>query len=187
MKKINHSANVILAIATFQLLLTSCCNYYRAVSSPLKNDSDKAMRIDSLRHANRTFILRNSEYAFYMDSLVISADKKAISCSLDTLSVFNGLHLANGRRGKMRYQKNTDMGVLTEVHIYIDRDTTIVAGKNSLELDKVKKIEVIEKDKQRTTESYLLGGLAIMVVVGGIVVAIAAASLSSMSFGLTGF
>ena len=184
MKKINHSANVILAIATFQLLLISCCNYYRAISIPLKSDIDKAVKIDSLNQANRTLILRNGENAYYMHKAVLSADKRTLNCKLDTLYSYNKLHLTKGINGKMRYHKGytNDLSVLNEAHIYIQPDTTAGFGNYFLPLDKVKKIEVTEKDKQRTSNSYLLGGLGItagvLVVAGLIGIALA----SSMSF-----
>ncbi len=114
MKRVKNYTNTILVIAVFQMLFTSCNNYYKAVSIPFKNNADKAERIDSLRLAKRDFILRNGEKAFYMDNPIFSADKKIVGCTLDTLSSFNRLHLTTGKGGKMRYKKHDpeDLSVL---------------------------------------------------------------------------
>jgi len=175
-----------LVIVVFQILITSCSNYYKAISSPFKSDMDKAAEIDSLHRERRTFILRNGKQAFCMNDLVINAAEKTVNCTLDTLSIFNRLYVGNGERGKMRYKKNysTDLAVLSEAHIYIDPDSTVIAGTHSLALNKVKKIEVIEKDKNRTTNSYVLGWLGItagIFIIGAIFVGIA---MSGMSFTL---
>ncbi len=187
MKKIKVGINAIFAITIFQLMFTSCCHYYKAVSRPFKNDADKAERIDSLSAAKRNFILRNGDQAFYMNNPILSADKKIVGCTLDTLSSFNRLHLTTGKAGKMRYKKHDpgDLSVLNEAHVYIVHDTAATTGKYSLAIDKVKKIEVIEKDKQRTSNSYVLGGLAITAGIAIVLGLIGAAMASSIS--LTGF
>ena len=121
-----------------------------------------------------------------MDKLVLSTDKTTMSCTLDMLSSFNRLHLTTGKGGKMRYKKHDpgDLSVLNEAHVYIVPDTAVTTGKYSLSIDKVQKIEVIEKDKQRTSNSYVLGGLAITAGVAIFLVVISAAAASSMSFSM---
>ena len=185
MKKINLSRLTILITIALQFLLIGCSNYYKAVSTPLKNNVQKAAKLDSLKQANRTFILRNGSNAFYVSSPVADAVQNKMECTLDTLFNFNKLHLTKGRGGKMRYKKNNpaDLSVLNEVHIYIGTDDKIVLGKNNFALDKIQKIEVIEKDKRRTTGSYLLGGIGIA---AGIIVIAAAIFASTFSFSLWG-
>lgn len=187
MKKVKNYANTILIAVVFQMLFTSCNNYYKAVSRPFKNDADKAERIDSLNAAKRNFILRNGDKAFYMENPLLNADKKTVECTLNALSSFNKLHLTSVMGGKMRYKKHDlgDLSVLNEAHVYIIPDTAATTGKYSLAINKVNKIEVIEKDKQRTTNSYVLGGLAITAGVAIVLVIIGAALASSIS--LTGF
>ena len=121
-----------------------------------------------------------------MDNPILSTDKKIVGCTLDTLSSFNKLHLTTGKGGKMRYKKHDpeDLSVLNEAHVYIVPDTAATTGKYSLVIDKVKKIEVIEKDKQRTSKSYVLGGIAITASIAIVMVIIGAAMVSSS---LSGF
>jgi hypothetical protein len=186
MKRIKNYTNTILVLTVFQMLFSSCNNYYKAVSSPLKNNADKAELIDSLRIAKRDFILRNGDQAFFMDKLVLSRDKTTMSCNLDMLSSFNSLHLTTGKGGKMQYKKHdpVDLAVLNEAHVYIIPDTAAAIGKYRLAIDKVQKVEVIEKDQQRTSNSYLLGGLAITAGAAIFLVVVGAALASSMSFSM---
>ena len=177
MKKVQLLFQQGFAILLFQLFISSCHHYYKVVTSPLKNDSEKATRIDSLRLTNRYFILRNGSEAFYMNHPILSADQKTMECNLETLTSFNKLHLGKGRNGNMRYKTSNpeDLFVLNEVHFFIVPDNTASLGKYTFALDKVQKIEVIEKDKKRTTNSYVLGAigytLGTMVVVGIIIAA----------------
>lgn len=66
----------------------------------------------------------------------------------------------------MTYVKNDPAGilVLNEVHFHIQPDNTAVIGSYTLQLDKIQKIEVIEKDKKRTTNSHIFGALLILLV-----------------------
>lgn len=182
MKKINLSRQIILVTISLQFLLMSCSNYYKAINTPLKNNNDKAAKVDSLKQANRTFILRSGDNAFHMSNPVSNTAQNIIECTLDTLSESNKLHLTKGRNGNMKYKKNNpaDLSVLNEVHIYVNPDNAPALGKNSIPLDKVKKIEVIEKDKKRTSGSYALGGvgitLGVLAIVGIIFLAAFAAS-----------
>ncbi len=93
------------------------------------------------------------------------------------------LHLANGRDGKMKYRKPTnteedETAVLNEVHIYIASEGNIVTGPYTLALDKVKKTEIIEKDKQKTKKNHALGtgitiSASVLVAAGAIAIAVA--------------
>src|SRR5437763_13373179 len=96
-----------------------------------------------------------------MSGVTLSADQKMVNCLLDSLPPEHKLHLHNGRRGKMQYQKTNpeEFPVLSEVHLYIQKDSTIQLGSFVLSLDKIQKIEVIEKDKVRTRESYVIGAI----------------------------
>ena len=162
MKKIKNLQMILLMII-LQFALNSCNHYYKAISTPLKNDAEKAAKIDSLSLTSRYFILRSGSDAFYMSKPVLSADQKTLECNLETLSSFNKLHLSEGKHGNMRYKEGNpeDISVLNEVHFFIVPDNTAVLGKYTLALDKVQKIEVIEKDKKRTTRSYILGSMGI--------------------------
>ena len=63
----------------------------------------------------------------------------------------------------MQYKKfnPNEFNVLNEVHIFIEADSAVAIGENySLPLEGIRKMEIIEKDKKRTTVSYIVGGVA---------------------------
>lgn len=159
----------------FATALPSCHNFYKATTPVYKNEVEKASRVDSLsQKTTRYFILRNGSEAFHMKYPKLSADQKTLECTLDTISLYHQLHLSNGRGGKMKY-KSAELAVLNEVHFYITNDNTTAYGKYIMDLSKVQKIEILEKDKKRTTDSYVLGAigytLGTMLVAGIIIMA----------------
>lgn len=167
----------------FLLLTGSCHNYYKTASA--RNGSYASSTIDSLRLQNRHFILRNGSQALYMKNIVVSADQKSLTALLDTLPPEHKLHLVNGRGGNMRYSKIglTDVAVLSEVHLYTSVNYSALPGENfNLPLDKVTKIEVIEKDNKRTTNSYVIGAIGTTLGVFAVAAIIVAATKSSCPF-----
>jgi len=175
MSQIAKNCCLIIALM-FAAALFSCHNFYKATNPTYKNEAQKTHKIDSLSQAGRYFILRSGSDAYYMHNPVLSADRQTLECTLDTLSSYDRLHLVRGRGGKLKYRKNVpaDNFVLNEVHFYIKADNTATTGKYMLDLNKVQKIEVIEKDRKRTTDSYILGALGYTLgalLVAGIIVA----------------
>jgi hypothetical protein len=141
-------------------IAAGCHNYYKASAG--RTGANASSTIDSLQLQNRHFILRSGSQALYMKNIVVSADQKSLTALLDTLPPQHKLHLVNGRGGNMRYRQNdvNDLAVLSEVHIYTPAIGRIAPGENySLLLDKVHKIEVLEKDKSRTAGSYVIGAV----------------------------
>jgi hypothetical protein len=162
-------------------LLTGCNNYYKAMST------DKNTVVENLhtpKYQYRYFILRNGGNAYDMSNLVVSEDKKTMYCHLEPLPDNHVLHLVNGHGGHERYKSNkVESGVLNEVHLYIPTDSAAKPGHDyTLALDKVQKVEVIEKNKGKTTASYILGGVGIALGTFVIVSLIAIALKSSCPF-----
>jgi hypothetical protein len=173
--------NYFLAFA-LMFSIAGCHNYYMASKITVADHPSKT--IDSLQKQNRYFILRNGNKAYYMNDISMSDDKKTITCTLDSLPDNHKLYLTKGRKGRMQYKRGqpTDIGVLNEVHFYINAAESTAFGNYTLPLDKVEKIEVIEKDRGRTTGSFIIGALGY--TVGAVLVAaiIVAATKSSCPF-----
>jgi hypothetical protein len=74
------------------------------------------------------------------------------------------------------------MQVLNEVHFFIPGDSTAQFGQYTLPFSKIQKIEVIEKDKKRTTNSYVIGGIGVAVGTFAVIMAILIATKSSCPF-----
>ncbi|GAA4741589.1 hypothetical protein [Flavisolibacter ginsenosidimutans] len=164
-------------------IAAACHNFYKATAG--RTGPYASGTIDSLESRNRYFVLRTNSQAFYMKNMALSADRQSLSCTLDTLPPAHKLHLVNGRGGNMRYKKNEldDLQVLNEVHLYATGVSNAAIGENfSLPLDKVQKIEVIEKDQKRTTNSYVIGAVGYTVGAFAVAVAIIAATKSSCPF-----
>ena len=118
-----------------------------------------------------------------MNNISMSADKKSLTCTIETLPPEHRLHLTGGINGNMRYNSTAQPGsaVLDEVHVHVQQDKTAAVGNNYiLMFNKVKKVEVLEKDKRRTTDSVALGvaGMTALLVV--IAVFATSATLGSM-------
>ena len=148
----------IAAVIIISLLMSSCSHYYKAISVPLKDNVEKAAKIDSLKQAGRTLVLRNGDEAFLITNAVLNVEENKIQCKLEILPLENKLHLTKGRKGKMKYKKSSegeagDEEVLNEAHVYIEPDAKTSPGQYNIAIDKINQIEIIEKDKSRTTGS----------------------------------
>ena len=170
---------IFLVLAVF--LSTGCHNYYMATTNSTRS-IDKT--VDSLKVQNRVFILRTGSKAFYMRNMALSQDRKALECILDSLPPEHRLAVVKGRHGKMQYNKEKagDIDVLNEVHLYVSTDNIPSMGAYMLSLDKVSKIEVIQKDKNRTRGSYVLGAVGYTFGVIAIAAIIIAATKESCPF-----
>ena len=173
MKWLNTLSKKSICAAVVLLIATQACNNYYKVSR--KSNITVITDTSSVSNMNRYFILRSGSNAYYMNNIMLSKDRKSLTCSLQALPEEHTLHLRNGRSGHMRFKINKpEASVINEVHLYIPRDSAAVTNKSYfLSLNKVMKIEVLEKDKGRTRASYILGGLAITggaLLVAGIIV-----------------
>lgn len=171
-------------LAAFVLLLfaTSCHHYYKAEMLPAKDGTEG--RVDSLRALNRYFILRTGGEAFFMKNMVFSEDRKTMTVTLDSLPPDHRLHLVNGLGGDRRYRpsQTDDLGVLSEVHFYTTSVKVAVGETITLPLNQVQKIEVLEKDKKRTTNSYVIGAVGTTLGAMAVAFIIALATKSSCPF-----
>lgn len=152
-------------------VFAGCHHYYKATTRNLKDNPDSTL--DSLKNQNRYFVLRTGSEAYYIKNMVLSADRKMLDCTLDSLPPEHQLHLVKGRNARMRYTP-ADIPVLTEVHLYATQDKPASVGSYILALDRIQKIEVIEKDRKRTTNSYVIGALGYTLgafTVAGIIIA----------------
>lgn len=168
-----------LLIPLFLLAISAGCHNYYMVTTKKK---DPAV-IDSLHTANRDFILRNGNKAYYMKMGAMSEDRKTVQVSLDSLSFIHEVYIKNGPKQNLKYRKPAQEGVLNEVHFYIPYDSSIqIPSSYTLSLDKVQKIEVIEKDKKRTTNSYVIGTIGYTLGAMAVAIIIIAATKSSCPF-----
>lgn len=162
------------------MLLASCAHYYKVGKAPALQSPDSVLTANPHRY----FILRSGFNAYHMEDMSLSSDRTTVTCRLETLPEEHRLHLRNGRGGHRRYKASApEEAVLSEIHLYIPQDSGAVSGRvYSFQLKKVEKLEILQKDKGRTTMSYVLGGLGITAGVFAVVVVIIAATKSSCPF-----
>lgn len=172
------------------VLLTSCNSYYKAVLAPAPTSAQK---IEDLKTGKRYFILRDGNSSFTMNNISFSVDQKTLQCTLDSMPPYeHRLHLAKEKNSKMKFKdkKLTDEDeseVLNEVHIYVNNNGESKTGLCTLQLDKVQKIEVLEKDKEKTRTSHTVGlalGISGAVVGAAVIIGLIAASSFSVGLGL---
>jgi hypothetical protein len=168
---------LILSTVTF----FSCHTYYKVNS---KSPKASAKSLDSLQKKDRFFILRNGDEAFYINSMKLSADQKTAQCVLEPLPYTHVTYVFDATKRKMKYEKINDKSsaVINEVHLYIHKENSITVGDYTLILDNVNKIEVLEHDRKRTTNSYVLGAIGYTVGAFLVAVIIIAATKSSCPF-----
>jgi hypothetical protein len=163
---------------------TGCHTYYKPLTVAPAGNNQITQNVDSLKLKNRYFVLRSASEAYYMKHIQINPDHTVLTCTLDTLPPDHKLHLVNGLKGRRRYNRNdpASLAVLNEVHLYIQPDNTVATGEYSLALSQVQKIEVIQKDQKRTTNSYVLGALGYTIGTWALITAIILATKSSCPF-----
>lgn len=163
--------------------LSACLNFYKAVTVKPSPEQTLMHKIDSLKLQQRYFILRNGYDAYCIKNIQLSADKQTFTCRLDTLSDRHMLHLNNGLKGLQRYKKHSeDEAVLNEVHLFIQPDSTVTVGSFAFAPRQVQKIEVIQKDKKRTTNSYVVGAVGFTIASAALITAFILATKSSCPF-----
>ena len=162
---VSNKNNIVLVSFCTLLLFTACQHYYKAIAIKNNGTASYTKTIDSLTLSNRYFILQNGNDIFYMKNLVLSADQRTLQCTLEKVSNFHLLHAERGNEGNRKYKHKNPLQatVINEVHFYTPYDSTAGIGRFSLDLSKVHKIEVIEKDKKRTTNSYVIGAVGLTV------------------------
>lgn len=178
-----RSIYIILLITPASIMLTGCHNFYMAKTASVENISQKTAAISDMQKQGRYFILRNGNVSYHLADISLSDDKKLLSAKLEPVSNNHVLYLHDiGREKYNKHSDSVEKMVLTEVHIYMVPDNTVSTGHYTLDLEKVNKIEIIEKDKDRTTASYIFGGIGITVGILLLTVILIAAFKSSCPF-----
>ncbi len=181
------NAKVIYAILIALGLLPtiiSCSRFYKVNVPKSEKWNVNAEGLSKLDSSGRVFILRSGDRAFVMDVKTISEDQSTLEVILSSTDPFHMHHVMNSGTKRRKYKRTVpeQQTVINEVHLYIPPDSSLGEGYYVLNLKDVQKMEVLEKDKNRTTVSYIIGGTAIVVGSVAIVVAIVAALKSSCPF-----
>ena len=140
----------IIGLFSLAMALLSCNGYYKAITvqKPAATDC-----VQSLNMKNKYFILHGENTAFAMTNISLSADNKKFTCTLANLPDNHIVHAGNNKNPKMKYKTGggeyDESAVLNEVHFYA-ANTSLAYGTNDILTENVTKIEVLEKNKQKT-------------------------------------
>lgn len=172
------------SIAAILLLIapTGCFRHYYKIARQPSSVSQNTL--DSLKNNSRYFILRSGDYAWHMDNITLSDDQKSIHCELKDLPSEHQLHLKMGEHHEnLQYKpKERTRSVLNEVHFFITPEPMIKDGVFTLPVDKIQRIEVLQKDGTRTVASHLLGTVGVLgAIAAGALVIVALTSCPFVS------
>lgn len=150
----------IIPFAMIILTMSSCNKYYK--TSLANTGGNPSKTIETLKNDGRYFIFRNGSQAFAMDSVSINNKEQTMQCVLNILPDEHRVHLTRGINGKMRYKElngyEPDVTpVLREVHLYNTPGDDVKPGPFTLSLNRLEKVEIIQKDKKRTASSKTVG------------------------------
>ena len=148
------------------LITTSGCfrNFYKIKTVETKTPAATSESITRFQSQNRYFILRSGDNSFYLNNISLTPDQASLSCVLYVLPTNHQLYITNGPKENFIYKKAKNQAVLKEVHLYIPKEDSIKAGRYTLLTDKVQKIGVIEKDRDRNTMSYISSGVGVSLI-----------------------
>lgn len=154
----NQISGISLLVA---LLISNACNYYKPVSSSSGSSTkQKAEQITAL--SERVLILRSSLGDFLLNGVNVDMEKEELSGVLSVLPEEHTTYV-NDPEGKYSY-KPGDSRVTSEVHLFADLGSDVSLGKTLiLPISKISKIEVIERDKGRSSGNTILAISAVTV------------------------
>jgi hypothetical protein len=153
------------------------CNYYKPVQQ-----SDPASHpgvFDSLMH--KTFIVQSERGVFMLRSMQIFPEKESITGVLSDVPDDHKMYL-NDKKGKYKYTRKAPM-VLQEVHLYAKLDSSArIDMPVNIPFKDITRLEVIERDKGKSTGTTILAAMGITIGTLALVSAIAVALKESCPF-----
>jgi hypothetical protein len=173
--QINRLAILLLALC---LCFVAACNYYKPIpTSPSAMSSAKSQEIASM--SQKTIIIRSNEGDFLLKNMEIRMEKEDLLGILDSVPENNQTYITDTKQ-RFSYSSN-DPSVLSEVHIYTSLEPNVQIGQEVIiPISNINKIEVIERDKQRSNTNTVL--TVIGVTAGALAVALTVLVLSSCPF-----
>ena len=165
-------------VATFLFLIVTTfyfesCKYYKPITKDAYNDQTKDSSLRSLNAQGRYFILRKGLYSYSLSDLVLDANKMTLTGKPGPIPRNHSVYVLHQEKKPYKYSKSRgEAAVLTEAHIYTADTAEIdTSSLYTLQLSEVKKIEMIEFDKKKTSGNTT--GAIIAGVLGAALVTVA--------------
>ena len=144
-------------------LFMRCNRYFKPVALNTPTVQTKQASLKQLTSENKFFVIRNQAHSYAMKNIVLDETNLAIIASLENIPKKHLLYIdAIDDKFKIPKKGAPEVELLQEVHLFVS-DTIKLDTMHSftLPLSSVEKIEVIENDKKRTTNSYVWGTIGI--------------------------
>ncbi|HSI77878.1 MAG TPA: hypothetical protein VK957_18410 [Lunatimonas sp.] len=168
----------ILSIGLSLILLTNSCYYYQPVTQSVPSYATEA-NVEKLE--NRTIILRTSQGFFLLTDFSLNQQEEKLHATLAKVPAENTIYLSDYMQ-RYRYRP-ADKEVLEEIHIYTDLGNMGDFGDRvGISISDIKSIEVVERDRERSTTTTILAVAGITVGVFALIIVIALLTKSSCPF-----
>ena len=177
---------IVIFLLLLSLTLFQGCKSYYKVQTINKVTKQKIKKYDSL---NKYLILHQADSAWhladpgYNDNIIYG---KLCNLSDDHLKY---LTTSSDPEEGNRYKKNKkidESAVLTEVHLYLNQKDTLVpkfAAGDSVRIaySAIQKADEYNKNKGRTLASWLVPGIGVPLLIGGIVAILAVTTMNNIT------
>lgn len=165
----------IIPLFSLSLLLLSCNSYYKVLTVQNPSGTDCKQAIEQNK---RYFIFHADSAVFAMQDISLTNNNTGLKYRLAELPVEHMLHLNNSKTKKFKYSTGKGeydrSAVINETHIYASSDTATVTGLNEIDVAKLSKIDVLEKDIRKTRRKHSIAwgiGAAGAVIGIGLIIA----------------
>jgi len=169
-------------ILVFALLnfTSGCMNYFKVRKStgPVEED------IVSFQNQNKTIIIHLEDQAWFLGTPELSSSESQLTGYLNneyTSTLINPVNPDDSNRYRTKGGSN-EAHVLNEVHIYTSELTKLEGIKVAIPISAIQKIEIYEKDKDKTTTSWVMGTLGTIALGFTVIMVIVALTKSSCPF-----
>lgn len=155
-------------------------HYYKVV--PVDAAARYPVAIERAKQEYRFFILHSGSKAYAISTIEVNRDKQQLELKLDNLESPHTVYTEGPQKRVYRPQKG-ESEVLTEIHLYV-RDTAAYTLNEPLILpiEKVNKLELLEKDKSATTINMVFSTVGVTLSVFALAMVIVALTKSSCPF-----
>nr|MBI1230819.1 hypothetical protein [Cytophagales bacterium] len=169
-----------MSIGLSLLLLTNSCYYYKPVTKPVSSNSFEEIEEGDKREY-KALILRSPDRVYLLSNFSFDLKEEKLMATLAEVSMGHFSYLTN-EGNTDRYRKSND-AVLQEVHLYTDlADLGNIGDRVEISISDITKLEVIEKNKGKSTGVTVLTAAGIAVGLYAVMIVIILLTKSSCPF-----
>lgn len=159
MKMHYMNPRLMLKMIILSTLLKGCIvHHYKA--EKIRNSQEIPGALRKGISQGKTFILRSPRIAQLVTEIAPDSSTGTVALTTSGLTAINKRHVSGARNS--RYRVNRDTALLKEVHLYTDDSSVVESGSYRLPMGKIRRIEVLKKDKPKSVGLSVIGTALIM-------------------------